>query len=344
MGRAGVTGGKKVTIKNVAALSGVSFQTVSKVINGRPDVSDATRKRIQKVMKTIGFRPNMTARQLVSQCSTTVGLVAFATGYYGPGQIMVHSEQSVKELGFSFMFSAIVEESIQEIRRAVSELCAYQVRGILIHLPLQVDLRDLEEACRNVPLVAMDSDLGFKAASIVIDHESGSRMATRHLIDLGHEKIAHLQGPPGWRASKFRHAGWLKEIKANRLPPGPIVSGNWSAESGFEAAKILIANHWGRFTAIVVANDQMALGAIRAFQESGIRIPEDISLVGFDDIPEAGFFGPALTTIRQDFATLVKLAITRLVEQLNGIRPDLRTSVIEPAFIERKSTRAWTPL
>jgi DNA-binding LacI/PurR family transcriptional regulator len=331
-------GSKKVTIKNVAAIAGVSFQTVSKVINGKPDVSDATRKRVQKVMNTIGFRPNMTARQLVSQSSTTVGLVAFATGYYGPGQIMLNSEQSVKELGFSFMFSGIVEESIQEIRRAVNDLCAYQVCGILIHLPLEVDLCDLQDLCRNVPLVAMDSDLGFKAASIVIDHEAGSRMATRHLRDIGHKKIAHMKGPPGWRASKLRHTGWLKELNAARLKPGPLVEGNWSAESGFKAAKELMANYWGRFTAIVVANDQMALGAIRAFQENGIRIPEDISLVGFDDIPEAAFFGPALTTIRQEFAALGKLGVTRLVEHLNGVRTDLRTSVIEPTFIERRST------
>ena len=106
-------------MKNVAALSGVSYQTVSRVINGMPDVSERTRKRVQKVMKKVGFRPNMTARQLRSRRSTTVGLVTFATGYYGPSQVLTNSEQCVKELGFGFMFSGIVEESIDEIRRAV---------------------------------------------------------------------------------------------------------------------------------------------------------------------------------------------------------------------------------
>src|SRR5271169_5318403 len=239
------TGSKKLTMKNVAALSGVSYQTVSRVINGMPDVSDRTRKRVQKVMKKVGFRPKMTARQLRSRRSTTVGLVTFATGFYGPSQVLTNSEQCVKELGFGFMFSGIVEESIDEIRRAVDELCAYQVCGILIHLPLQVDLRDLKDLSRNVPFVAVDSDFGFQAPSVVIDNELGSSIATRHLIERGHSKIAYLQGPPGWRATKLRYVGWQKGIKSARLDHGPILQGDWSADSGFEAAKKMIATSWG---------------------------------------------------------------------------------------------------
>ena len=330
------TDNKKVTLKHVAALSGVSYQTVSRVINGVPYVSAATRKRIQKVMKEVGFRPNMAARQLRSRRSTTIGFVTFATGFHGPAQVLTNIEQCVKELGFGFMFSGIVEESIEEIRRAVDELCAYQVSGILIHLPLQVDLRGLQDLCRNVPLVAVDSDFGFQAPSVVIDNELGSRIATRHLIDRGHKKIGYLQGPLGWRASKLRSMGWRNELKAARMEHGPLVQGNWSAGSGFEAAKAMLAKSWGKFTAVVVANDQMALGAIRAFQESGIRIPEDISIVGFDNIPEAEFFGPPLSTINQDFTTLGKLSVHSLVEHLNGIQSG--TCSIQPTFVERKST------
>jgi DNA-binding LacI/PurR family transcriptional regulator len=335
------TGSQKLTMKNVAALSGVSYQTVSRVINDMPDVSERTRKRVQKVMKKVGFRPNMTARQLRSRRSTTIGLVTFATGYYGPSQVLTKSEQCVKELGFGFMFSGIVEESIEEIRRAVDELCAYQVCGILIHLPLQVDLRGLRDLSRNVPFVAVDSDFGFQAPSIVIDNELGSQIATRHLIERGHKKIAYLQGPQSWRAAKLRYLGWQKEIKAATLVHGPLVQGDWSAGSGFEAVKKMLVKSWGKFTAVVVANDQMALGAIRAFQESGVRIPEDISIVGFDDIPEAGFFGPPLSTIKQDFDALGKLSVHCLVEYLNGIRVGIRS--IRPTFIERKSTRGVGP-
>jgi DNA-binding LacI/PurR family transcriptional regulator len=292
-------------------------------------------------MKKLGFRPNMSARQLRSRRSTTVGFVTFATSYYGPSHVLANSEQCVKELGFGFMFRGIVENSIEEIRCAVDDLCGYQVCGILIHLPLQVDLRDLQDLCQNVPLVAVDSDLGFKAASVLIDNELGSRIATKHLIDLDHNKIAYVQGPPGWRASKQRFVGWHEELKAARLEPGPLVQGDWTARSGYEAGRSLLAKSWGKFTALVAANDQMALGAIRAFQESGLRIPEDISIVGFDDIPEAAFFGPPLSTIKQDFATLGKLSAHCLVEQLKGVQNG--TVTIQPTFIERKSTRALQP-
>jgi len=329
---------KNVTIHDVAALTGVSYQTVSRVINRMPEVAAATRARVQQVLAEVGFRPNMTARQLASKRSTTVGLVTFATSFYGPSQIMVNSEQASKELGLSFMFSGIVEQSTQYIRRAVDELCAHQVCGILIHLPWEVDLRDLQDVCRNVPLVAVDSDFGFECPSVFVNQELGSREATRHLLQLGHKKIAHLRGPVPWRAARLRYVGWQKELKAARLPPGPIVDGDWTAESGFEAAKKLISNHWGKFTAVVVANDQMALGAIRAFEENSIRIPQKISLVGFDDIPEAGFFGPPLSTIKQDFAALGRLSIQCLIAQVDPNRATSSTRTIQPFFIEREST------
>jgi DNA-binding LacI/PurR family transcriptional regulator len=303
-----------------------------------PEVSASTRARVQQVLTEVGFRPNMTARQLASKRSTTVGLVTFATSFYGPSQIMVNSERAAKELGLSFMFSGIAEYSTEYIRRAVNELCAHQVCGILIHLPWELDLRELHDVCRNVPLVAADSDFGFECPSVFIDQELGSREATRHLLRLGHRKIAHLRGPIPWRAAKLRHIGWKKELKAARLPLGPLVSGDWTAESGFEAARKLISDHWGKFTAVVVANDQMALGAIRAFEENSIHIPQKISLVGFDDIPEAAFFRPPLSTIRQDFGALGRLSVQCLMEQVDPSLKAVPTRTIQPFLIERQST------
>jgi len=329
---------KNITIHDVAALTGVSYQTVSRVINGMPEVSAATRARVQQVLAEVGFRPNMTARQLASKRSTTVGLLTFATSFYGPSQIMVHSEQACKELGLSFMFSGVGEQSTKDIRRAVNELCAHQVCGILIHLPWEVDLRDLQDVCRNVPLVAVDSDFGFECPSVFVNQEFGSREATRHLVQLGHKKIAHLRGPVLWRAAKLRYIGWQKELKKARLPAGPVVDGDWTAESGFGAAQELISTHWGKFTAVVVANDQMALGAIRAFEESSIGIPKNISLVGFDDIPEAGFFRPPLSTIKQDFASLGRLSVQCLMAQVDPSRTTSAGQTIQPFLIKREST------
>jgi DNA-binding LacI/PurR family transcriptional regulator len=329
---------KNVTIYDVAALTGVSYQTVSRVINRMPEVAPATRARVQQVLAEVDFRPNVTARQLASKRSTTVGLVTCATSFYGSSQILANSEQASKDLGLSFMFTGVVEQSTQYIRRAVDELCSHQICGILIHLPWEVDLRDLQDVCRKVPLVAVDSDLGFVCPSVFVNQEFGSRKATRHLLQLGHKKIAHLRGPAPWRAAKLRYVGWQKELKAARLPPGPVVDGDWSAESGFEATQRLITDHWGKFTAVVVANDQMALGAIRAFEESSIRIPQKISLVGFDGIPEAGFFRPPLSTIKQDFAALGRLSIQCLTAQVDQNRATPSTLTIKPFLIEREST------
>jgi DNA-binding LacI/PurR family transcriptional regulator len=328
---------KNLTIYDIAVRTGVSYQTVSRVLNGMPHVSPATREKVQAVIQEVGFRPNMTARQLAGQRSTTVGLVTFATSFYGPAQVLSNCEQASKEMGLSFMFSGIIDQSSPEIRRAVNDLCAYQVCGILLYLPLQIDLRDLQDVSRNVPIVAVDSNLGCRCPAIHINQELGSRIATQHLIRLGHKKIAYLQGPLFWRAAGLRFKGWLKELKEAGLHPGPVIAGNWTAESGFEAAQKLITQHWGQYTALVVANDQMALGAIRAFEESGIQIPRTISVVGFDDIPEAAFFRPPLSTVKQDFATLAKSSVECLMSQLNHHETG-RLRTIQPTLVGREST------
>jgi DNA-binding LacI/PurR family transcriptional regulator len=330
---------KNLTIYDIAVRTGVSYQTVSRVLNEMPHVSPATREKVQAVMQEVGFRPNMTARQLASQRSTIVGLVTYATSFYGPAQVLANSEQASKEMGLSFMFSGIVDQTTPEIRRAVHELCAHQVCGILLHLPLCIDLRDLQDVCRNVPIVAVDSNLGYKCPAIYINQERGSRIATQHLIQLGHKKIAYLRGPLSWRAAELRFKGWLKELKAAGLNAGPVITGNWTAESGFETTQTLVAQHWGEYTALVVANDQMALGAIRAFEESGIQIPRTISVVGFDDIPEAAFFRPPLSTIKQDFKALASSSVECLISQLNHNKAGgLQT--IQPTFVGRESTAA----
>jgi DNA-binding LacI/PurR family transcriptional regulator len=328
---------KNLTIYDIAVRTGVSYQTVSRVLNGMPHVSPATREKVQAVIQEVGFRPNMTARQLAGQSSNTVGLVTFATSFYGPAQILANCEQASKEMGLSFMFSGIVDQSTPEIRRAVNELCAHQVCGILLYLPLRIDLRDLQDVCRNVPHVAVDSNLGYKCPAIFINQELGSRIATQHLIQLGHRKIAYLQGSLFWRAAELRFKGWLKELKAAGLTPGPVIDGNWTAESGYEAARKLVAQHWGEYSALVAANDQMALGAIRAFEESGIKIPRTISVVGFDDIPEAAFFRPPLSTVKQDFATLASSSVECLMTQINESSSG-RLRTIRPTLVEREST------
>jgi DNA-binding LacI/PurR family transcriptional regulator len=327
---------KRITMSEVADLAGVSYQTVSRVVNEMPDVAPRTRERVLKLLSEVGYRPNLTARELANQKSSVVGVVTFGTRYHGPTQIMVNIEQAAKEMGFSVMFTGIVEESIDEIRRAVTELCSHQVRGVLIHLPIEIELRHLEKVCRDIHLVAVDSDFGFKTASVFVNQELGSRLATRHLIELGHQRIGYLGAPLIWRAAKLRYNGWRKELAAHRLAESGNFEADWTAAGGFSVTRNLIIKHREEISALVVANDQMAIGAIRAFEEQGIRVPDDISIVGFDDIPEAGFIRPPLTTIKQDFARLGKLSVQCLVDQLNG--KVWRDQTIRPKLIERSTT------
>jgi DNA-binding LacI/PurR family transcriptional regulator len=163
-------------------------------------------------------------------------------------------------------------------------------------------------------------------------------LATQHLIDLGHRQIACLRASLAWRAARLRYQGWLLALKAAGLNPGPSVEADWSAQGGYQAARDLMGKYRGQFTALVVANDQMALGALRAFQEAGISVPHDISIVGFDDIPEAGFFLPPLTTIRQDFMRIGKLGVQCLLEQIHSDYGSPRTYTVVPTLVQRAST------
>ena len=325
-------------MNDVAVHCGVSYQTVSRVVNSLPDVAASTRSRVQGALEELGYRPNMTARHLVTRRSTVIGHVSFATGLYGPSQTMINLEEAAKRAGYSVMFAGISEENVEEIRHAVNELCSHRIAGILMHLPLEIDLRVLRNVCRNVPLVAMDSDFGFETPSVLVRQEQASRLATNYLIKLGHQRIACLRAPLIWRAARLRYEGWLKALKAARLHPGPCVEGDWSSRGGFEAGHELIKKHRRQFTALVVANDQMALGAIRAFEENGIRVPGDASVVGFDDIPEAEFFRPPLTTVKQDFVTIGKLGVRLLIEQLSGVTLSPKVRAVTPTLVERLST------
>jgi DNA-binding LacI/PurR family transcriptional regulator len=331
---------RAVTLIDVANQCGVSYQTVSRVINGSRGVADATRLRIMKTANQLGYRPNMTARHLVSRRSTVVGLVTFGTRHYGPSQTMINVEEAAKAAGYSVMFAGLTEENVEQIRRAVNKLCAHQVAGVLMHLPLEIDLRILQDLCRNIPFVALDSDFGFAAHSVLVQQDRASQMATRYLINLGHRKIAYLRAPLLWRAARLRYEGWLHALKAARLIPGPLAEGDWTSTGGFEATLDLLKHHRGEFTALLVANDQMALGAIRALEERGLRVPVDVSVVGFDNIPEAGCFRPPLSTVSQDFAAVAKLGFQCLMDQLAGVSVTPKIYTVKPTFVERLSATA----
>ena len=330
---------KEITINDIAAACGVSYQTVSRAINGMEEISKETRSRVLKMADRLGYRPNMAARHLATRQSTVIGIVTTDVSLYGATQVMVSVGQAARESGYALMLAELEDESVDGIRRAVNELCTHRVAGILM-FQVEADFHALRDSFRNVPVVGMNSDFGYEAPSVFVDQEYATEMATNHLIQLGHSQIACIRGPQGNFVARRRYQGWLNALKQAGQSPGPAADGDFSAQSGFAAASALLDNHRGKFTAVVAANDQMALGAIRAFEENKIRVPRDISIVGFDDMPEAEFFRPPLSTVKHDFARLGQLGVRCLLAQVNGISSFPKVHSVKSTFVKRLSTMA----
>jgi DNA-binding LacI/PurR family transcriptional regulator len=332
---------KAATMKDVAARAGVSYQTVSRVVNESPHVKLETHARVAEAMGELRYRPNNAARHLVSRRSRIIGFIGALT-FYGPVRVMVSVEQTAKKHGYNVMFAELPEVNPEEVRRAIDELCARQVDGIVILIPLDLEMEFLRDVCRDVPFIAIDVDLGSSLPSVLVDQDRGSLLAIRHLTGLGHRRIAFIRGPAGWRAARLRLDGWMKALKRARLASGPILEGDWTAKSGYQATQKLIRSHRGEFSAIVVANDHMALGVLSALGDNGIAVPNEISVIGFDGLPETKFYQPPLSTIYQDFAALGEVGVEYLLNMIN--LPDAGTMryVLKPILVPRKSTKAFS--
>jgi DNA-binding LacI/PurR family transcriptional regulator len=329
---------KAATMKDVAARAGVSYQTVSRVVNENPHVKFETRARVAETMRELRYRPNNAARHLVGRRSRIIGFIGSLT-FYGPVRVMVSVEQTAKRHGYNVMFAELPEVNADEVRRAIEELCARQVDGIVILIPLELEMEFIRDVCRDVPFIAIDVDLGSTLPAILVDQDKGSRLAVRHVTRLGHRRIAFIRGPSGWRAARLRMDGWMKALKQARLNPGPVLEGDWTAQSGYEATRRLVRFHRDEFSAVIVANDHMALGALSAFSDHGIAVPEEISVIGFDGLPESQFYHPPLSTIYQDFAALGKVGVEYLLKMINLPGVGATRYILNPILVARKSTK-----
>jgi len=325
---------------DVAARCGVSYQTVSRVINEMPEVADATRTRVRRAIEQLGYRPNMTARHLVSRRSTVLGHVSFAIGLYGPSQTMVNVEESAKQAGYRVMFSGVVDPNINEISRAVNELCSHRLAGILIYLPLEIDLSVLRSLCQNIPVVAMDSDLNFKTTAVMVQQKSGSRIATEHLINLGHRRIAYIGKTARTRDAIERIAGYRAALDSAHLPIDPQLecAGDFNEVDGYTATRALLALPEPP-TAIFAGNDRQAAGVYRALHEAGMTVPGDMSVIGFDNLPFTELLSPPLTTIHAPRLELGRTAAAMLLRLINGEPMEMPRVVLPTQFIERQSCR-----
>jgi DNA-binding LacI/PurR family transcriptional regulator len=323
---------RTAVMADVAKLAGVSHQTVSRVINDSAQVRPETRRRVLAAMRQLDYRPNPAARALVTGRSRTVGVVSFDTTLYGPASTMFAIEQAAHAAGYFITIVSLHALDRVSVLNAVERLRVQGVDGILVISPQEGAAEALVNLPADVPLVAVEAG---PAGSVPVQF-GGAASATRLLLDLGHRAVHHVAGPRDWLEAQQRVEGWRSALAAAGAEAPPVLTGDWSPRSGYQLGQRLADDP--TVTAVFVANDQMALGLLRAVHESGRRIPESVSVVGFDDIPEAQYFMPPLTTVRQDFGEMGRSALRMLLDVMQGAGQPAARLTVAPELVVRRST------
>ncbi|MEV0166896.1 LacI family DNA-binding transcriptional regulator [Nonomuraea fuscirosea] len=323
---------------DVAKEAGVSHQTVSRVLNDHPNVRADTRARVEAAISRLGYRRNLVARALVTKRSRTLGVVSFDTTLYGPASTIYGIEQAARTAGYFVSIVSLKSLDTNSVRDAIDYLAEQGVDGVVVVAPQRSAGRALENLPVGMPAVAVEGTHRADVSVVCIDQMEGARLAVRHLLDQGHETVWHVSGPADWLETEGRLEGWRAAlIEAGRPVPEPL-AGDWSPRAGYEAGMSLAA--MDDVTAVFAANDQMALGVLRALSEKGVPVPGRISVVGFDDIPESEFFSPPLTTVRQDFDVVGRHCIEVLLRQIDVGPTAYERLVVRPSFVVRSSTAA----
>lgn len=341
----------RATIKEVASVAGVSTQTVSRVINERPDVSPETRKRVQEVIKELSYQPSALARSLISQRSYTLGVATAGLRHIGPSRTLSGITSAAEEAGYSILLKELPTYDTEDIQPIFQAFFSRHVDGIIWAVPEVGENRtwvDTLPADIEVPLVYITMEPRSQLSVVSIDNYLGGRMAMSHLLEQGYQKIGHISGPLDWWEARQRMAAWRDALTEAGLAPEDdhAVEGNWSSASGALAIEKLVYQY-PEIDAIFVANDQMALSVLQFCAEKQLRVPEDIGIVGFDNIAESAFFSPALTTIQQDQHHVAKVAVAEVIkiiesgwQELDPVEP---TSIIlPPTLIMRQSSSRAT--
>jgi len=326
---------------DVARLAGVSHQTVSRVLNDHPNVKEQTRLRVRAAIAELGYRPNKAARALVTGRSQVIGIVAQNSTLYGPASLLAAFEQAAAEAGFAVSVGSVGRLDRESIAGAVERHLDQRVAGLVVIAPVASAGEALEHMPAGVPLVTIDGDPRRSHALVTVDQVAGARAAVQHLLDAGHRTVWHVSGPADWYDAAGRIEGWRQALHAAGAEVPPPLPADWSAAAGYSAGQMLA--RMPEVTAVFAANDHLALGILRALSERGRRVPRDVSIVGFDDVPEAAYFIPPLTTVRPDFDAVAQAGLDLLLAQLGGddggapgrvvLAPDLiiRDSVAAPA-------------
>lgn len=336
-----MTGRDRLTIREIAQMCGVSVQTVSRVINNRPDVAPATRQTVEAAIKAVGFEPSEVARSLVQRRSQTLGVITTGLRFYGMAQILNAITEASQAAGYALLLEELPREDRESVTAAVRFLVAHRVDGLILSAPPDVGSVDgIDEAFppSSPPIVLLKSEPTPAYSTITVDNRAGAQLATEHLVALGRRRIAHLAGPSSWREARDRIDGWREALASAGLTPGPVVAGDWTSASGEAAFAELLADD-PALDAVFAANDQMALGVLHLAHERGIAVPGQVAVVGFDGVPEGAHFTPSLTTVAQPLRELGALGVRQLLDAIEGAASDrpVRAHTLQPQLVVRDS-------
>ena len=339
----------RVTIKDVATTAGVSHQTVSRVLNDRPDVAEETRRRVWEIIETLNYQPSAIARSLIHQRSLTLGVVTAGLKFDGPSRTLNGVTAQAEELGYTLLLKELPGLHTTDIQPVLNSLLERQVDGILWAVPEIGGNRDWIQsgpAGLSMPVIFLTMAPRPGLPIVAIDNYTGGRMATEHLLAQGYRHIGHITGPLDWWEARQRRAGWQDALLAAGIPADDLrcEGGNWSSASGEQAIHRLLAGY-PEMDAVFVANDQMAISVLQVACRQGLRVPDDLAVVGFDGLPEAAHYWPPLTTIYQDLRRLGGTAIQELVRAIDIARQgqadfEPQQIFLRPELIIRDSSAA----
>jgi DNA-binding LacI/PurR family transcriptional regulator len=336
MATPGGRAGTRPSMADVARLAGVSSQTVSRVSNGQSNVDEATRARVLDAMRALGYRPNGAARALKSGRFHTIGVIMTTLQTLGNIRTLDAIATEAARADYSVLLMPISDPTLRGVSGAYQRLTAQAVDGAVIIL----EARFLDQAefalPPGIPVVVIDSGAGPGYTVVDTDQALGARQATEHLLELGHRQVWHIAGPETSFSATHRAESWARTLRAARITPPPVLRGSWTAESGYRHG--LTLGRRPEVTAIFAANDEMALGAMRALHELGRNIPGDVSIVGFDDMDTAASLWPPLTTVHQDFAAVGRLSIQKLLAKVSDSDSEGSTTIVPTRLVIRSST------
>jgi DNA-binding LacI/PurR family transcriptional regulator len=298
----------RVGVREVARAAGVSTQTVSRVLNEHPNIRPETRDRVLQAIADLGYRVNNAARTLGTRTTRTLGVIASDATLYGPAVGIAALEAAARDAG-RWIATAYADASDEaSVGDAADRLLGQGVDGLIVLAPHAATLMALTGAHPGVAIAALHTGAGAE------QQEAGAALAISHLIELGHRRIGRVAGPEEWLEARSREAGMRRALEGAGLGIEPHWSGDWTAAAGAALARqVAAAVRAGGPTAVAVANDQMALGLIAGLREAGVDVPGDVSIVGFDDNPDAAYYRPALTTVGLDLAGEARRAVATVL-------------------------------